>query len=114
MERRRGADWSRLARRQGRRSSCGAWRRKVQTSDATAFSRLMVTLSEVFGGEATSVKITAYFEALRSYDLEYVEKAVKSAISESEFFPKPVELREWAAHHRANDLRTARELRALE
>ena len=69
-------------------------------ADDREFIRLMVMLTEVFGGELTPGKSDAYFRALTDYEIEYVDMAVHEYIKVGDFFPKPSHLRELAALYR--------------
>lgn len=62
--------------------------------DRHAFAEAMFAVSETFNEPLSDVKIEAYFDALKEFDVAPVLAALKGSISSSEFFPRPIKLRE--------------------
>jgi hypothetical protein len=76
-------------------------------ADRTAFVTLMAKLAAVYREALTDALLEAYWEALRDYELEYLEPAAAYVIRTSKWFPKPVELREAASQFRVEARRKA-------
>lgn len=75
--------------------------------DRKAFAGLMARLATVYRETLSDALLEAYFEALRDYELEFLEPAAARHIRESKWFPKPVELREAASQYRVEARRKA-------
>lgn len=65
--------------------------------DRKAFAEAMLVLSETFGEQLSALKTEGYFEALSDLTIHQVNAAVRHAMRNSRFFPRPVELRESVA-----------------
>lgn len=55
--------------------------------------KLLTILSDTFSEEVSELRVETYFEALSDMPIDKVQLAVKRAIKELDFFPKPSELR---------------------
>jgi hypothetical protein len=64
--------------------------------DKPAFKRALAVLADIHGREINAEILDAYFDALRPYEIGAVERAIRRALIESQFWPKPAELRELA------------------
>lgn len=62
--------------------------------DRIQFAEAMHVLAETFGESMTELRTEGYFDALRDFDIQQVNVAVRHALKACRFFPKPVELRE--------------------
>lgn len=62
--------------------------------DRGAFGEAMLVLSETFNEPVSDVRVEAYFDALKDFSIMQVNLAVRRAVRDCRFFPKPVELRE--------------------
>jgi hypothetical protein len=60
--------------------------------DREAFAAQITYLAEAFAERISPIRIGAYFDALKTYEIEYVRGAVDECIKGSKFFPKPAEL----------------------
>ena len=65
-------------------------------NDRDAFIDLLTLLGETFNEPVSPLRAKAYWITLADLPLEAVERAVHTALTEARFFPKPVELREYA------------------
>ena len=63
-------------------------------NDVTAFTDALTVLGEIFDTKLSAARRTAYFEALADLDWLAVEVAMRCAMRQCKFFPKPAELRE--------------------
>ena len=79
----------------------------MTNEDRTAFVTLMARLAAVYREALPDALLEAYWDALRDYELEYLEPATAYVIRTSKWFPKPVELREAASQYRVEARRTA-------
>lgn len=65
-------------------------------ADRAAFAEAMLVLGETFNEPVGDIRVEAYFDALADLNLQAVTMAVRRAVAASKFFPRPVELREFA------------------
>lgn len=65
--------------------------------DRTLFAEAMHVLGETFNEPISDIRIEGYFDALQDFSIEQVNVAVRLALRDCRFFPKPVELREMIA-----------------
>lgn len=70
------------------------------------FAELMFGMGETFNEPVSSVRAGAYFDALSDLPIESVEQAVRLAVKQSKFFPKPVELRECITGNQTDEAAT--------
>ncbi len=63
-------------------------------ADAAAFGESIHALAETFREPMTALRMEGYFDALKDLSIEHVSAAVRLALRQCKFFPKPVELRE--------------------
>ena len=70
-------------------------------ADRRAFAVEMALLAEVFGEQISETRIAAYFTALEDRALGEVQRAMRTAIRTSRYFPRPVELIEIIRAERA-------------
>jgi hypothetical protein len=61
--------------------------------DKEIFAMHLGVCAEVFNEPITAVRIAAYFEALEDMDVGDVVGALKYAMRESKFFPRPADIR---------------------
>jgi hypothetical protein len=73
-------------------------------ADRERFAEVLAALAASFGKEADVAMAEGYWMGLADIELEEFERACARAIRESQFFPKPVELRRHAGYLAA-DLR---------
>lgn len=66
----------------------------MQKSDLTDFTKIILTLAEVFAEPMSDPRMQAYFAALEDLTIEQVERAVNHLMRSAKFFPKPAEIRE--------------------
>ena len=59
------------------------------------FSELLMVLGEIFDKSLSAGLIMIYFDALKIYTDEQIERAIKTASLTCKFFPKPAELLEF-------------------
>ena len=64
--------------------------------DRPVFAQCLAWLGETFDTTLSDVRIEAYWQALRELPLNLVTRAASDAVRSCLFFPKPVELREFA------------------
>lgn len=57
---------------------------------------MLAALAEVFGEDLGEVRLMAYVQALDEWPLEALRAACQQAVREAQWFPKPVELRQYA------------------
>ena len=76
--------------------------RIVKSADRERFTELLAALASSFGREADVALAQGYWIGLADLELHEVETACARALRESEFFPKPVELRRMAGHMAAD------------
>lgn len=62
--------------------------------DRIRFAEAVYALGEVFNEPISAVRVEGYFDALRDLEIDDVNRAVRRALKDCRFFPKPVELRE--------------------
>ncbi|OFX02723.1 MAG: hypothetical protein A3E78_15505 [Alphaproteobacteria bacterium RIFCSPHIGHO2_12_FULL_63_12] len=72
----------------------------MTNGDREAFVTLMAKLAAVYREALDDALLESYWDALKDYELEYLEPAVAYVIRTSRWFPKPVELRETASQYR--------------
>lgn len=65
-------------------------------ADVKGFHRVLTKLAAVYGTKVEPDMVDGYFQALKHFSLEVVERACQSAVDDCQFFPKPVELRGYA------------------
>ena len=65
----------------------------MTNQDTTKFAKLLAILGDTFAEPISELRIETYFEALSDMPIAKVQNAVKRAIRELDFFPKPAELR---------------------
>ena len=65
----------------------------MTNADRQAFTHALRTLAEVFRAKIGPSTISVYFRALEEFDLEYVKRAMREAVVQHEWLPKPMELR---------------------
>jgi hypothetical protein len=63
--------------------------------DRMAFARALYALGETFNEPVSELRAEGYFDALSDFELPIVLIAMRSAMRESRFFPRPIELREF-------------------
>lgn len=63
-------------------------------ADRVAFVRAFLALSEAFSEPITDLKTEAYFDALSDLEIADVLPAMRDAVRECKFFPRPVEIRD--------------------
>lgn len=68
----------------------------VNISDNGEFSRRLTALGELFDAKLSPARQALYFEALRDLPFEAIAGALNAAARGCKFFPRPVELREFA------------------
>jgi len=64
----------------------------VKVEDYQKFKKLMAVCGITFDKEITPDLLQLYWDILKEYDYEQVEKAVKRVIMTSEFFPRPARI----------------------
>lgn len=64
----------------------------MRRDDYRPFAQEMARLSEIFSEECSALRVTAYFEALEGYSLLSVVNAMRRAVKNSKFFPRPAEI----------------------
>jgi hypothetical protein len=64
--------------------------------DRPAFGRLLFLLGDTFNEPVSDYRLEAYFGALADLLIADVQAAIRRAIAEARFFPRPVEIREYA------------------
>jgi hypothetical protein len=62
--------------------------------DRTAFAEAMHTLFETFNEPATDIKLEGYFDALNEFSIGQVSGAIRLALRQCRFVPRPADLRE--------------------
>jgi hypothetical protein len=62
-------------------------------ADRQAFTQALRLLAVVFRAKVTENLIKVYFRSLAEFDLPDVKRAMQRAVYDSEWFPRPVELR---------------------
>ena len=60
---------------------------------------VMLKLQSVFTREINEHTYDAYFEALKDWKIEYIEKAALHFINTSTFFPLPKDFRAWLSDY---------------
>lgn len=75
----------------------------MTATDAKAFSAAMGALGEAYGESISELRALTYFDALSDLAIEDVLIAVRSLVRTSQFFPRPIAIRE-AVHGRPDDL----------
>jgi hypothetical protein len=66
----------------------------MTSKDRLSFAESLLLLGEVHQTSEISRELAAtYFDALKDFDLEDVQQALRQSVRESQWFPKPVELR---------------------
>jgi hypothetical protein len=70
----------------------------MTAGDHPAFAELLALLGETFQEPISEARCAAYFDALRDLPLAAVQAAVREALRDCRFFPRPVELRERAGY----------------
>ena len=60
---------------------------------------VMLKLQSVFTREINEHTYDAYFEALKAWKIEYIEKAALHFINTSTFFPLPKDFRAWLSDY---------------
>ena len=70
----------------------------MTNQDTDKFAKLLTILSDTFGEPLTELRVETYFEALYDMPIAKVQNAMKRAIRELDFFPKPAELRRLGGH----------------
>lgn len=68
----------------------------MTTDENGEFSRRLAALAEVFDVKLSAARVALYFESLRDLPLEVVVVAMNQALKGCKFFPRPIELREFA------------------
>lgn len=68
----------------------------MNTEDQPDFMRRLMALAEVFDAKLSPARSALYFEALRDVPMASVVQAMNAAVKGCKFFPRPVELREFA------------------
>jgi hypothetical protein len=68
----------------------------VTELDRTAFGRLLFLLGDTFNESVSDFRLEAYFVALADLPMAAVQRAMELAIRDARFFPRPVEIREYA------------------
>lgn len=63
-------------------------------NDFKTFAGLMAMLDETFGKESSKLKINVYFDGLKDFDIETVQKSIFFGIKTLKFYPCIAELRE--------------------
>ena len=63
-------------------------------ADREALAEALHVLGEMFNERVSTIRAEGYFDALRDYAIEDVNRAVLMALRTCRFFPRPVELRE--------------------
>lgn len=71
----------------------------MERSDGMAFGQALAVLAEAFGEPMSKARSAAYFDALADLPLDDVRAAIRSALRDCTFFPKPVELRKYSGTH---------------
>jgi hypothetical protein len=61
-------------------------------TDFNRFANALGSLAEVMGKEMTAIMSAAYFQVLKRWPIEQVERAIEMAMASCKFFPKPVEI----------------------
>lgn len=74
----------------------------MTNADRPQFAHLLAALAAAFGREADEALAEGYWLGLADLEIHEVESACARALRESEFFPKPVELRRLAGHMAAD------------
>lgn len=80
----------------------------MKRSDKTRFTQLLWLLGGVHRVEITDVMIEGYWSVLRDMELEEYEKRVAANMKDSQWFPKPGELRNRGADYKRDLRRRAR------
>lgn len=75
---------------------------KRTTRDERFVTAFMTVWSIHKSGEPAKMILTAYKKALSEYDIEDIESAFAYALNELQWFPKPVELRNFIQHGPGN------------
>lgn len=68
----------------------------MENNDKERFGKLLVTTAELFEKELSPPVINLYFTALKGYAIDQIENALAKTITLCKFFPKPVEIIEFA------------------
>lgn len=68
----------------------------MEITEKAEFYKIMAALAEVFSKEISPQLSAIYFQALSGLSVDQVKAAVRRAVSECKFFPKPAELIEMA------------------
>lgn len=68
----------------------------MNTEDQPDFLRRLMALAEVFDVKLSPARSALYFEALRDLPMASAMQALNAAVKGCKFFPRPVELREFA------------------
>ena len=66
-------------------------------ADREVLAEALHVLGETFNEQVSTIRAEGYFDALRDYAIEDVNRAVRMALRTCRFFPRPVELRELIA-----------------
>jgi hypothetical protein len=69
----------------------------VTHADRPAFAKGLYVLGETFNEPVSEVRAEAYFDALADLSAPAVLEAIRKAVAECRFFPRPTELREMVA-----------------
>lgn len=62
--------------------------------DRPAFAEALFALGETFNEPVTEIRAEAYFDALGEFDVQSVTKAIRLALRQCRFMPRPADLRE--------------------
>jgi hypothetical protein len=77
-------------------------------ADREAFAKAMLKLGVAYDKTLTTEHFAVYFEALRDYELEYIEPAIGYLIrTEPKWMPRPAAIREAASQFRIEARRKA-------
>lgn len=71
--------------------------------DKKAFNSGMAMLIEVFGGELSALKLSAYEESLSDINNSAWQYGIKQSLRVCKFFPKPSELLEFAREYQSRE-----------
>jgi hypothetical protein len=67
----------------------------VNDLDRAAFAEGMIALCETFNEPISDIKVEAYFDALSEFSIGQVNGAIRLAMRQSTFMPRPASLREF-------------------
>ena len=71
----------------------------MKVQDLPRLTAVMLKLQSVFTRDLNEHTYDAYFEALRDWKIEYIEKAALHFINTSTFFPLPKDFRAWLSDY---------------